>query len=109
VTYAAKQGETLLAVAARFRTTAKSILSLNFDVALAAVERSVAFALALVLLGSRRPASLSRCPSPSLLALCFSPCLLSLVTRSCQSQYHFPAISLAPSTLTSSRALSRQL
>jgi len=69
VTYAAKQGETLLAVAARFRTTAKSILSLNFDVALAAVERSVAFALALVLLGSRRPASLSRCPSPSLLAL----------------------------------------
>merc|ERR1712216_826052 len=30
ITYAVKHGESLLAVAARFRTTAKSILSLNF-------------------------------------------------------------------------------
>ena len=38
VTYAVKQGETVLSVAARFRTTAKSILSLNFDLA-SSVER----------------------------------------------------------------------
>jgi hypothetical protein len=31
VTYAAKGGESLVAVAARFRTTVKSILSLNLD------------------------------------------------------------------------------
>jgi hypothetical protein len=31
VTYAVKKDETLVSVAARFRTTVKSILSLNFD------------------------------------------------------------------------------
>jgi len=44
VTYAVKQGETVLSVAARFRTTAKSILSLNFDLA-SSVESDPTMAL----------------------------------------------------------------